>query len=42
MTKNSFNIAHFLASRFIDSKLVVALIPAILLFGLMGLLLTHE
>ena len=39
-TKNSFNIAQFLASRFIESKLVSALIPAILLFGIMGLLLT--
>ena len=38
--KSSINIAHFLASRFVDSKLVLALIPAILLFGFMGLLLT--
>lgn len=35
-----FNIARFLASRFIESKLVLALIPAILVFGLLALLLT--
>ncbi len=40
MKTESFNIARFLASRFIESKLVLALIPAILIFGLLGLMLT--
>ncbi len=40
MNVKSFNIARFLASRFIESKLVMVLIPAILIFGLLGLLLT--
>jgi len=35
-----FNIARFLSSHFVESKLILALIPAILLFGLIGLLLT--
>lgn len=39
MKAQSFNIAYFLASRFIESKLVLALIPAILLFGGIGLML---
>jgi len=40
MSTKSFNIAHFLAKTFIESKLVLALVPAVLLFGLMGLLET--
>ena len=40
MKLQSFNIARLLSSYFIESKLVLALIPAILLFGLMGLWLT--
>ena len=40
MKNQSFNIAHFLASRFVESKLILALLPAILLFGLMSLLMT--
>lgn len=40
MKNKKFNIARFLASRFIESKLILALIPAILLFGLVGLMLT--
>lgn len=40
MKGNTLNIAYFLASRFIESKLILALIPVVLLFGLMGLMLT--
>ena len=40
MKKSTFNIARFLASHFVESKLIVALIPAVLLFGVMGLLFT--
>lgn len=40
MSAKSFNIAHFLAKTFIESKLILALVPAVLLFGLMGLLET--
>ncbi len=40
MRNKSFNIARFLSSHFIESKIVLALIPAILIFGLVGLLLT--
>ncbi len=40
MKKKSFNIAYFLSSRFIESKLILALIPVVLIFGLIGLLLT--
>ena len=40
MKNKSFNIARFLSSHFIESKIVLALIPAILIFGLIGLLLT--
>tara|TARA_R110001599_G_scaffold320545_2_gene530817 strand:- start:192 stop:3428 length:3237 start_codon:yes stop_codon:yes gene_type:complete len=40
MKNKSFNIAHFLASRFIESKLVLVLIPVVLIIGLAGLLLT--
>ena len=35
-----FNIARFLSSHFVESKLILALIPAILIFGIIGLLLT--
>ena len=34
---NAFNIAHHLAKIFVESKLVLALVPAVLLFGLIGL-----
>ena len=40
MSAKSFNIAHFLAKTFIESKLILALVPAVLLFGLIGLLET--
>lgn len=36
-SNSSFNIAHTLAKTFVESKLVLALVPAVLLFGLMGL-----
>ena len=34
---SSFNIAHTLAKTFVESKLVLAIIPAVILFGLLGL-----
>lgn len=40
MSSNKFNIAHYLAKTFVESKLVLAMVPAVLLFGLMGLLET--
>tara|TARA_R110001599_G_C12273572_1_gene661769 strand:+ start:2046 stop:5282 length:3237 start_codon:yes stop_codon:yes gene_type:complete len=40
MKNKTFNIAHFLASRFIESKLVLVLIPVVLMVGLAGLFLT--
>lgn len=36
-SNSSFNIAHTLAKTFVESKLVLAIIPAVILFGLMGL-----
>jgi len=40
MKSKTFNIAGFLSGHFIESKLILALIPAILLFGVIGLILT--
>ena len=40
MSKQSFNIAHLLAKAFVESKLVLVLIPVILLFGMVGILET--
>lgn len=40
MANKNFNIAYWLASAFVESKLVLALVPAVLLFGFVGLLLT--
>ena len=40
MSKNSFNIAQVLANYFIESKLILVIIPAVLAIGLAGLLMT--